>query len=86
MDLVASSDLEKKADFEDKKPLEKLLKAIEKAKIKMEAKIVYDEEHSLHELVLRNGSGHSARINWALASMPDVQAAADSEPGHRRRG
>ncbi len=73
VDLVASSDLEKKADFEDKKTLEKLLKAIEKAKIKMEAKIVYDEEHSLHELVLGNGSGHSARINWALASMPDVK-------------
>jgi DNA gyrase subunit B len=73
VDLVASSDLEKKADFEDKKALEKLLKAIEKAKIKMEAKIVYDEEHSLHELVLGNGSGHSARINWTLASMPDVK-------------
>jgi DNA gyrase subunit B len=73
VDLVASSDLEKKADFEDKKMLEKLLKAIEKAKIKMEAKIVYDEEHSLHELVLGNGAGHSARINWALASMPDVK-------------
>ena len=57
VDLLASSDLEKKADFEDKKALEKLLKAIEKAKIKMEAKIVYDEEHSLHELVLGNGSG-----------------------------
>src|SRR5487761_310184 len=73
VELLASSELEKKADFEDKKTLEKLLKAIEKAKIKMEAKIVYDEEHSLHELVLGNGSGHSARINWALASMPDVK-------------
>ena len=73
VDLLAASDLEKKADFEDKKALEKLLKAIEKAKLKMEAKIVYDEEHSLHELVLGNGSGHSARINWALASMPDVK-------------
>jgi DNA gyrase subunit B len=73
VDLVAASDLEKKADFEDKKALEKLLKAIEKAKIKMEAKLSYDEEHSLHEIVLGNGSGHSARINWALASMPDVK-------------
>ncbi len=36
VDLLASSDLEKKADFEDKKALEKLLKAIEKAKIKIE--------------------------------------------------
>ncbi len=73
VDLVAESDLEKKADFEDKKALEKLLKAIEKAKVKMEAKLSYDEEHSLHEIVLGDGSGHSARINWALASMPDVK-------------
>ena len=71
VDLVAASDLEKKADFEDKKALEKLLKAIEKAKLKMEAKLSYDEEHSLYELVLGNGSGHSARINWALASRQD---------------
>jgi DNA gyrase subunit B len=73
VDLVAESDLDKKADFEDKKALEKLLKAIEKAKVKMEAKLSYDEEHSLHEIVLGDGSGHSARINWALASMPDVK-------------
>jgi DNA gyrase subunit B len=73
VDLVAASDLEKKADFEDKKALEKLLKAIEKAKVKMEAKLAYDEEHSLYELVLGNGSGHSARINWALVSTPDVK-------------
>src|ERR1700747_1683769 len=52
VDLVAASDLEKKADFEDKKELEKLLKAIEKAKLKLDANIVYDEEHSLHEVVL----------------------------------
>jgi DNA gyrase subunit B len=71
VDLVAASDLEKKADFEDKKALEKLLKAVEKAKLKQEANIVYDEEHSLYELVLGNESGHSARINWALASTPD---------------
>jgi DNA gyrase subunit B len=71
VDLVAASDLEKKADFEDKKELEKLLKAIEKAKLKVEAKIVYDEEHSLHEVVLGNGSGPWGRINWALASRPD---------------
>ena len=73
VDLVAASDLEKKTDFEDKKALEKLLKAIEKAKIKIEAKLSYDEEHSLYELVLSNGSGHSAKINWTLASMPDVK-------------
>src|SRR5438309_6766012 len=71
VDLVAESDLEKKADFEDKKALEKLLKAIEKAKLKVDAKIVYDEEHSLHEVVLGNGSGPWGRINWALASRQD---------------
>jgi len=71
VDLVAASDLEKKADFEDKKELEKLLKAIEKANLKVDAKIVYDEEHSLHEVVLGNGSGPWGRINWALASRPD---------------
>src|SRR5690349_21686572 len=73
VDLLAASDLEKKADFEDKKALEKLLKAVEKAKLKMEAKLSYDEEHSLYELVFGDGAGHSARINWALASMPDVK-------------
>src|SRR5262249_23366090 len=36
VDLLASSDLEKKSDFEDKKALEKLLKAAEKAKLKFE--------------------------------------------------
>src|SRR5579863_3227365 len=73
VDLLAASELEKKADFEDKKALEKLLKAIEKAKLKMDANIVYDEEHSLHEVVLGNGSGPWGRINWALASRPDVK-------------
>ena len=73
VDLVATSDLEKKSDFEDKKALERLLKAIERAKLKIEATLSYDEEHSLYELVLGNGSGHSARINWALASTPDVK-------------
>jgi DNA gyrase subunit B len=73
VDLVAESDLEKKSDFEDKKALEKLLKAIEKARVKMEANLSFDEEHSLYEIVLGDGSGHSARINWALVSMPDVK-------------
>ena len=55
VELLAESDLEKKADFEDKKKLQELVKAIEKAKLKLEAKIVFDEEHSLYELVLTNG-------------------------------
>ncbi len=73
VDLAALSDLEKKSDFEDKKALEKLLKAVEKAKLKQEAKIAFDEEHSLYELVLTSETAAAplARINWALASTPD---------------
>jgi len=44
--------VEKKTDFEDKKALEKLLKAIDKAKLDLDAKIAYDEEHSLYDLVI----------------------------------
>jgi len=73
VDLLAASDLEKKGDFEDKKALERLLKAIEKAKLKMDGKISFDEEHSLHELVLTNGPGAAVRVNWALASMPEYK-------------
>ena len=70
--LVAASDLEKKADFEAKKALEKLETAIEKAKINVETKVVLDEEHSLYELFL--GSGASARkFNWAIASAPEYK-------------
>ena len=47
---MPTSRLEKKTDFEDKKALEKLLKEIEKAKLKLEGKIVFDEEHSLYEI------------------------------------
>jgi len=73
VDLLAASDLEKKADFEEKKALERLAKAIEKAKLKVEGKIAYDEEHSLHELLLSNGPGAGVRINWALASTPEYK-------------
>ena len=73
VDLLAAGDLEKKADFEDKKPLERLLKSIEKAKLKVEGTLGFDEEHSLHELVLGNGAGAVRRINWALASTLDYK-------------
>jgi DNA gyrase subunit B len=73
VDLLAAGELEKKADFEDKRALDRLAKAIEKAKLKLEGKIAYDEEHSLHELVLTNGPGPGIRINWALASMPEYK-------------
>ncbi|HKO05746.1 MAG TPA: DNA topoisomerase (ATP-hydrolyzing) subunit B, partial [Candidatus Acidoferrales bacterium] len=70
--LVAASDLEKKSDFESKKALEKLESAIEKAKLKTETKIAWDEEHSLYELLV--GAGTSIRkLNWALASGPEYK-------------
>jgi DNA gyrase subunit B len=73
VDVLAESDLEKKADFEDKKALDRLAKAIDKAKLKLEYKIAYDEEHSLYELSLGNGPGGGVRINWALASTPEYK-------------
>ena len=47
---LPSSGLEKKTDFEDKKLVEKLLKEVEKLKLKTEAEVTFDEEHSLHEI------------------------------------
>jgi DNA gyrase subunit B len=70
VELIAASDLEKKADFEDKKALDRLLKAIDKAKLEFEGEIAFDEEHSLHELVLKNGL-NIVRVNWALVSLPE---------------
>ncbi|HXZ11555.1 MAG TPA: DNA topoisomerase (ATP-hydrolyzing) subunit B [Candidatus Sulfotelmatobacter sp.] len=71
VDLLAESELDKKTDFADKKKLQELVKAIEKAKLNLEAKIVFDEEHSLNELVLKNGG--ERRINWALASTAEYK-------------
>jgi DNA gyrase subunit B len=69
--LLAESELDKKTDFADKRKLQELVKAIEKAKLKIETKIAWDEEHSLNELVLTNGT--ERRINWALASTADFK-------------
>src|ERR1700751_454613 len=69
IDILAESDLEKKTDFADKKKLQELTKEIEKAKLELESKLVYDEEHSLHELLLKNGG--ERKINWALAATAD---------------
>ena len=69
--LLAASDLEKKVDFADKKKLQELMKAIEKAKLELQAKLAFDEEHSLHELVLTNGA--ERRINWALVATPEYK-------------
>ena len=51
VDLLAAGDLEKKTDFEERRKPLQLSKAIDKAKLDLDAKIVYDEEHSLYDLV-----------------------------------
>jgi DNA gyrase subunit B len=71
VDILAESDLEKKTDFADKKKLQELAKEIEKAKLEFESKLVYDEEHSLHELLLKNGG--ERKINWALAATAEYK-------------
>src|SRR2546429_2525140 len=69
--VLAESGLDKKAEFEEKKSLEKLLKGIDKAKLKLEGKIAFDEEHSLYEIQF--GAPHNQKINWALASTPEYK-------------
>src|ERR1700686_4291184 len=71
VELLAESGLEKKTDFEDKKAREKLLKEIEKAKLKLEGKVPFDEEHSLYEIQF--GPPHNQKVNWALASTADYK-------------
>jgi DNA gyrase subunit B len=75
VDLLASSDFEKKTDFEDKKALEKLVRAIDKAKLDIEPKIVYDEEHSLYDLLIPGTSSHPGdkKFNWAFATTPEYK-------------
>ena len=72
VELLAESDLDKKTDFAEKKKLQELIKEIEKAKLKLEAKLEFDEEHSLHEIVLRNGTA-DRKINWALAATAEYK-------------
>jgi DNA gyrase subunit B len=69
--LLAGSGLEKKADFEDKKALDRLLREVDKAKLKLDGKIVFDEEHSLHEIQF--GAPHLTKINWGLAATPEYK-------------
>jgi DNA gyrase subunit B len=71
IELLAESELEKKIDFGDKKKLQELMKEIERAKLESDAKLVFDEEHSLYELVLQNGG--ERRVNWALAASPEYK-------------
>jgi DNA gyrase subunit B len=71
VEIFAESKLDKKTDFEDKKALEKLLKEVEKSKLKLEGKVVFDEEHSLYELQF--GPPHSQKISWAVASTAEYK-------------
>ena len=71
VEVLAESGLDKKAEFEEKKSLDKLLKEIDKAKLKLEGKIAFDEEHSLYEIQF--GAPHNLKINWALASTPEYK-------------
>ena len=70
-ELLSESGLDKKAEFEGKKSLEKLLKEIEKVKLKLEGKITFDEEHSLYEIQF--GAPNYQKINWALASTAEYK-------------
>jgi len=72
VELLAESELDKKTDFVEKKKLQELIKEIEKAKLKLEAKLEFDEEHSLHEIVLRSGTA-DRKINWALAATAEYK-------------
>ncbi len=72
VELLSESELDKKTDFAEKKKLQELIKEIEKAKLKLEARLEFDEEHSLHEIVLRDGTA-DRKINWALAATAEYK-------------
>ena len=69
--LLLRSELEKKADFADKKKLSELAKELKE--LKVPAAIELDEEHSLYELVIADSGAQQRRINWELASMPEYK-------------
>jgi len=70
-EVLAESGLDKKTDFEEKKSVEKLLKEIDKAKLKLEGKVAFDEEHSLYEIQF--GAPGNQKIGWALASTAEYR-------------
>ncbi len=70
-EVLAENGLDKKTDFEEKKSVEKLLKEIEKAKLKLEGKVAFDEEHSLYEILL--DAPNNSKINWALAATAEYK-------------
>jgi DNA gyrase subunit B len=47
------------------------LRQLEKTKLKLEGKIVFDEEHSLYEIQF--GPPHNQKINWAVASTAEYK-------------
>ncbi|MGH9775613.1 MAG: DNA topoisomerase (ATP-hydrolyzing) subunit B [Candidatus Acidiferrales bacterium] len=71
VEMLIAGELEKKADFADKKKLQALEMVIEKNKLDLQTKLEFDEEHSLYELVIKNGV--ERRINWALAASPEYK-------------
>jgi DNA gyrase subunit B len=71
INLLASSELDKKADFADKKKVQEFAKRIDKEKLSPETEIAFDEEHSLYEIVLKNGN--ERRINWSLGGTTEVK-------------
>jgi DNA gyrase subunit B len=73
VEMLARADLEKKADFETRAKLEKILGGIERKKLKMEGQIEKDEEHSLYELVLNVGGAGERKVNWALAASAEYK-------------
>ena len=50
-------------------------RAIDKAKLDLDGKIVYDEEHSLYDLVIPGTTARPGdkKINWAFASTPEFK-------------
>ncbi len=70
-EALAAGDLQQKADFKAKTKLDKFAKKL--AKLGVKATAAFDEEHSLRELVVKNGVGSETRINWALASLPEYK-------------
>jgi len=64
VDLLVESGLEKKTDFEDKKALDKLLKEIDKAKLKLDGKVAFDEEHSFTKSSLAHPTARKSIGRW----------------------
>src|SRR5208283_160339 len=71
VELLVDSGIEKKTDFEEKKTVERLLKEIEKAKLKLDGRVIFDEEHSLYEIQF--GPPHNQKINWGVVSTADYK-------------